>query len=56
MQNEVPADILQSVIQYYKSKCSQLEHEFLLHKLESEKRIGELQRLINENASANSKE
>ena len=46
MQNEMDAEVLQSMLQYYKSKCSQLEYEFLSYKLLAEKQISSLQSKI----------
>jgi predicted transcriptional regulator len=51
MQNETPTEVLHAMLQYYKSKCSQLEYEFLSHKILSEHRIEQLQQLINEKNS-----
>lgn len=42
MPSEFSPEILHSVLNYYRSKCSQLEYEFLVYKLEAEKRIAEL--------------
>ena len=39
MSSEETVKVLQSMLQYYRSKCSQLEYEFLLYKLETESRI-----------------
>ena len=42
MSNEIDAEVVQSVLQYYRSKCSQLEYDFIVYKLYTEKRIKEL--------------
>lgn len=47
MSSEVEAEILQSILQYYKSKCSQLEYEFLTFKLTTEREIKELRNSVN---------
>lgn len=39
MNSEKSPEILQFMLQYYRSKCSQLEHEFLLYKFETETRL-----------------
>lgn len=46
MSNEVEVEILQSILQYYKSKCSQLEYEFLTFKLTTEREIQKLRKSI----------
>lgn len=43
MQNEMDAEALQSMLQYYRSKSHQLEHEFLSYKVLAEKQISLLQ-------------
>ena len=48
MSSEVSNEILQSMLKYYYTKCSQLEYEFLLYKLKSESRIKEYESLISE--------
>jgi hypothetical protein len=44
MSDEIHTDVLQSMLQYYRSKCSQLEYEFLLYKLKSEKELDQLRK------------
>jgi hypothetical protein len=39
MSSEKSPEVLQFMLQYYRSKCSQLEHEFLLYKFETETRL-----------------
>jgi hypothetical protein len=39
MNSEKNPEVLQFMLQYYRSKCSQLEHEFLLYKFETETRL-----------------
>jgi hypothetical protein len=46
MSSEISSEVLQSVLQYYRAKCSQLEYDFLLHKLESEKKQSELESVL----------
>ena len=36
MINEKSVEVLQSLLQYYRTKCSQLEYEFLLFKINAE--------------------
>ena len=55
MQNEVDAEVLHSMLQYYKSKSSQLEYEFLSYKLLAEKQISFL-KSKNETVSPGSEE
>lgn len=43
MSSETDVEILQNILYYYRSKCSQLEHDFLVYKLQAEKKISELQ-------------
>lgn len=42
MNSEESTEILQSLLQYYRSKCSQLEYEFLSYKIVSEKELSKL--------------
>jgi hypothetical protein len=44
MNSEEPTEILQSLLQYYRSKCSQLEYEFLSYKIVSEKELSKLRK------------
>jgi hypothetical protein len=37
--NNESSEVLQSLLQYYRSKCSQLEYEFLSYKISSEKEL-----------------
>ena len=39
MNSEDSTEILQSLLQYYRSKCSQLEYEFLSYKISSEREL-----------------
>jgi hypothetical protein len=39
MNSEESPEILQSLLQYYRSKCSQLEYEFLSYKIISEREL-----------------
>jgi hypothetical protein len=39
MSNEKDIQVLQSLLQYYRSKCSQLEYEFVLYKSNVEAEI-----------------
>lgn len=41
MVSEQNIKVLQSMLQYYRSKCSQLEYEFLLYKLNAESKLSE---------------
>jgi hypothetical protein len=41
MNSEKNVEILQSLLQYYRSKCSQLEYEFLLLKATFESKLKE---------------
>jgi hypothetical protein len=41
MSNEKNVEILQSLLQYYRTKCSQLEYEFLLLKATIELKLKE---------------
>jgi hypothetical protein len=41
MSNEKDIEVLQSLLQYYRSKCSQLEYEFLLLKATIEFKLKE---------------
>jgi hypothetical protein len=43
MSSEKSPEVLQFMLQYYRSKCSQLEHEFLLYKFETETRLKKLE-------------
>jgi len=43
MSSEKDIQVLQSLLQYYRSKCSQLEYEFLLFKARTEIQLKELQ-------------
>lgn len=36
MNSDQDTEILQSIIQYYRAKCSKLEYEFLLYKTKTE--------------------
>jgi hypothetical protein len=40
--NESNDDILQTLVEYYRNKCSKLEYDFLVFKIESQKTISEL--------------
>ena len=42
MNSEDSTEILQSLLQYYRSKCSQLEYEFLSYKVVSERELSKL--------------
>jgi hypothetical protein len=42
MNSEESTEILQSLLQYYRSKCSQLEYEFLSYKVVSERELSKL--------------
>jgi hypothetical protein len=53
MNSEEPTEILQSLLQYYRSKCSQLEYEFLSYKIISER---ELSKFREQSVSKNKKE
>lgn len=46
MPSEINSEVLQDVLQYYRAKCSQLEHDFLIYKLSAEKTIDELRKSI----------
>jgi hypothetical protein len=46
MDSEKNVEVLQFMLQYYRSKCSQLEHEFLLYKFETETRLKKLESSI----------
>jgi hypothetical protein len=48
MNNEESAEVLQSMLQYYRTKCSQLEHEFLGYKIQTDSRIKQLESSIQE--------
>lgn len=37
-------DVLQTMVEYYRNKCNKLEYDFLVYKIETEKRISELSR------------
>jgi hypothetical protein len=45
MNSENNFEVLQSLLQYYRSKCSQLEYEFLVYKIKAESTIKELESL-----------
>jgi hypothetical protein len=42
MPNEVDAEVVQSMLQYYITKCSKLEYDLVFYKSSSEKRLSEL--------------
>lgn len=42
MSNEVSTEVLQSMLQYYRAKCSKLEYEFLLYKTTAEESIKQI--------------
>jgi len=44
MNSEESTEVLQSMLQYYRTKCSQLEHEFLSYKIISEKELSKLRK------------
>jgi hypothetical protein len=48
MNSEKNPEVLQFMLQYYRSKCSQLEHEFLLYKFETETRLKKLEHIYEE--------
>jgi hypothetical protein len=41
MSSEKSVEVLQSLLQYYRAKCSQLEYEFLLFKVNTELKLKE---------------
>jgi hypothetical protein len=43
--NKIDVDILQTMLDYYRRKCYQLESEYLLYKATTEKRISDIQRV-----------
>jgi len=43
MMNEESTEVLQSMLQYYRTKCSQLEHEFLIYKIQTDLKIKQLE-------------
>lgn len=51
--NEVDRDILQTLVEHYRNKCSQLEYDFLLYVAQSQKTIKELAQRIESSSSNN---
>jgi hypothetical protein len=48
MDSEKNVEVLQLMLQYYRSKCSQLEYKFLLYKFETETRLEKLEHVNEE--------
>lgn len=48
MTNETSIETLQHILHYYRSKCSQLEYDFLVYKLQAENKLTELQEQISQ--------
>ncbi len=45
-ENRIPEDTLQTMLNYYRGKCYQLEYEYILYKVTTEKRIADIQSLL----------